>query len=433
MTDRVREYVRLARTPLYANANALVANQVFSAGLGFIYWVLAARLYSAGVVGASNAAISTLLLISGIAQLGFGAGMTRFLPRAGTRARRLILVAYVAVAVTSLVLGVGFVALGGAKGLSGVLGSGPMLAVWVVLASVAWSIFRLQDSVLIGLRQAKWVFFENTIYNVAKIGLLVLGAKLLAETGVVASYFWPTPIVIVLCAWLIFGLYTRSSRMAPAPEGVPPLTALEVATSSGGDHVGSLAAETGTRLLPIIILSVLGGPATAYFAMPWMIATMLTLFASAMNDSFTAEAAGDRARIGHYSRHILRYMAMVIVPAAAVIALGAHPLLAIFNPAYATEGTALLRWLCLASLLVIFNNWYLAYLRVVGRIRRVVWVQVMGAALLLGLTFVLLRPLGINGVAFAWMISELAITLVGAADARKVLFGPEPFEEGVAA
>ena len=86
MIERLRELMRAIREPLYANAYALVANQVFSAGLGMLYWVLAARLYPAATYGASFAVISTLLLISGIAQLGLGAGLNRFLHRAG-RAR----------------------------------------------------------------------------------------------------------------------------------------------------------------------------------------------------------------------------------------------------------------------------------------------------------------------------------------------------------
>ena len=430
MMERLKELMRVARTPMYANANALVANQIQSAGFGFVYWVLAARLYSANTVGASNAVISTLLLISGIAQLGFAGGMTRFLPRAGMQTRRLIVVAYGAVTVTSIVLSLGFVAIGGALGLQGTMGSGPLVAVWVVAAAVLWSIFRLQDAVLIGLRQSIWVLIENTIFNIAKIIVLVLGVRLLANAGVVGSWFLPTPIVIILCTWLIFGVYTRSSRLEPAPEGAKPLTVREVATSSGADHVGSLVAEGASRLLPLLIVALLGGPATAYFTTAWLIATTLQLLASGVTDSFTAEAAADRPNIGRYSRDTLRYMAILIVPAAVILGVGAPLILAILPKAYGHEGTSLLRWLCLTSPLVVFNTWYLAYARVIGEIMRVVWLQVIGAVLLLGICLVTLPPLGITGVALAWAVSQGVITAVGLIDSRHVLFGREPAEGG---
>jgi O-antigen/teichoic acid export membrane protein len=422
MMDRLREILRVIRTPMYANANALVANQILSAGIGFVYWVVAARLYDAGTVGASNAVISTLLLISGIAQLGFGGGMTRFLPRAGRQTRRLILVSYAAVVATSVVLSLGFVAFGGALGLRGVLGDGPFVAVWAVAAAVLWSIFRLQDQVLIGLRQARWVLIENTLYNVAKLALLVVGVNVMGKAGLVGSWFLPTPIVIVLCTWLIFGVYTRSKRIGPAPEGAKPLTVREVATSSGGDHIGSLVAEAASRLLPLLIIAILGDVTTGYFTTAWLVATTLGLLAGGMTDSFTAEAAGDRANIGHYSRHIMRYMAVIILPAAAILGIGAPIILTMFGKSYASEGATLLRWLCLSAPLIVFNNWYIAYARVVGRIPQVIWIQSVSSALLLGLSYVLLQPLGIAGVGVAWLLSQAVIAIIGLLSSRDIVF-----------
>ena len=305
MIARLRELMRTIREPLYANAYALVANQVFSAGLGMLYWVLAARLYSAATYGASYAVISTLLLISGIAQLGLGAGLNRFLPRAGMGTRRLILLSYAAVIATSIVLSLGFVALGGALGLEGVLGNGPLLAMWAVLAAVAWSIFRLQDAVLIGLRQAKWVFIENTIYNIAKILFLWAGVQLLANAGIVGSWFLPTPIVIVLVTWLVFGVYTRSSRIDPAPADARPLTLREVATTSGGDHVGSLVAEAATRLLPVIVIAILGAATTAYFSTAWLVATTLGLVAGTYGVSKRYSQVLPRSRQGQTGLPVL--------------------------------------------------------------------------------------------------------------------------------
>ena len=433
MTERFDSLVRMARTPLYANAYALVANQVFSAGLGMLYWVLAARLYSASTYGASSAVISTLLLISGIAQLGLGAGLNRFLPRAGTGTRRLILLSYAAVIATSVVLSLAFVALGGALGLKSVLGDGPLLALWAVLAAVAWSIFRLQDAVLVGLRQAKWVFIENTIYNLAKILFLWAGVEFLAKAGIVGSWFLPTPIVIALVTWLVFGVYTRPSRIDSAPADAQPLTLREVAATSGGDHVGSLVAEAASRLLPVIVVAVLGAATTAYFFTAWLVATTLGLVAGSMTDSFTAEAAGDRANVRRYSHDILRHMAVVTISAAVVLAIGAPLILSLFGKNYAAQGTTLLRWLCLSSPLIVFNNWYLSYARLMGRIRQVVWLQSIGAVLLLGLSYLLLHSIGITGVAFAWIASEAVTAAWGLYDSRDVFFGPRPAIGGGAA
>ena len=434
MIARLRAFFEKLREPLYANAYALVANQVISAGLGLIYWPLASHLYSPETYGASFAVISTLLLISGIAQVGLGAGMNRFVPRAGDGTRRLILTAYGVVVAVSVVLSLAFVALGGTLGLQSTLGSGPLVWLWVVLAAVLWSIFRLQDAVLIGLRQAKWVLIENTLYNLAKIGLLFLCAGWLATGGIVGSYFLPTPLTILLVTSLIFGIYTRAGRLEPAAAGSTPPTVREIVSTTSGDYVGSLVAEAASRLLPVLVVATLGAVATANFANPWLVATMLTLVAGSMTDSFTTEAARDRANIGLYSREIIFHMALMVVPASVVLGLGAPLIIGIWGEQYVSETTTvLLRWLCLASPLIVFNNWYLAYARVLGHIRMILWTQALGAGILLGVSWLLLGRMGITGVGIAWIVSQIVVAVVGASDSRGVLTSATAQSGGVSA
>jgi drug/metabolite transporter (DMT)-like permease len=56
--------------------------------------------------------------------------------------------------------------------------------------------------------------------------------------------------------------------------------------------------------------------------------------------------------------------------------------LALFGARY-TQSAPLLRWLMLTTPFVIFNTWYLAYVRVGGRTRRGAGLQTTGALLLL--------------------------------------------------
>ena len=241
MSARGGLVARLARSRIYVNAYALVLNQVTSAGLGFLYWMLAARLYGVKVVGVSSAAISTLLLISGVAQLGLNAGMYRFVPRAGRHARKLIVWSYVVTIVAAAVFGVAVMwFLETVKpGWLSLEGMTPAVA---VLATVLWSVFTFQDGVLIGLRESVWVLFENFTYNVTKIVLLVAGVWLLHDAGIVGSWFIPTPLVIALVTWVVFAKFLRPSRLAASPDAEPP-TLREVAFSVTGDHAGSMVAE----------------------------------------------------------------------------------------------------------------------------------------------------------------------------------------------
>src|SRR4029079_10368195 len=86
-TRQLREHVA---TPVYREGYALVMSAGVAGGLGLVYWVVAARSYSPEDVGVNSAVISTMLLLSSIAQLNLSAGLIRFIPAAGASKRRLL-------------------------------------------------------------------------------------------------------------------------------------------------------------------------------------------------------------------------------------------------------------------------------------------------------------------------------------------------------
>ena len=77
-------------TRLYTNSISLMANSVASSALGFVFWVLAARLYPVEAVGLGSAVLSAASLLTFIATLGLGAGLIRYLPGARSNATALI-------------------------------------------------------------------------------------------------------------------------------------------------------------------------------------------------------------------------------------------------------------------------------------------------------------------------------------------------------
>lgn len=68
--------------PLYRNGYALASSSVITAGIGMLYWILAARTYPPGLVGLNSAMISVMMLLGGIAQLNLADGAVRF-PQGG--------------------------------------------------------------------------------------------------------------------------------------------------------------------------------------------------------------------------------------------------------------------------------------------------------------------------------------------------------------
>ena len=86
----IRRLTAQLRTPLLRNGYSLAVNTVAAAGLGTVYWIIAARLYSTEDVGVNAALISAMIFLAKLAQLNLVNALNRFVPQAGRSTRRLI-------------------------------------------------------------------------------------------------------------------------------------------------------------------------------------------------------------------------------------------------------------------------------------------------------------------------------------------------------
>src|SRR5438132_7453641 len=158
----------LGRIPLYRSATALVLTTGANAGLGLIFWTLAARLYSIEEVGRGAATIAALQLVSMLGCAGLTPALIRFIPPSRLSTRRLVEITYLAGVLLALLCGAGVL-------IASYLFIEPLsVPGYAFLGGVAvFAIFTLQDGALIGLRREGWVPVENSIFGVVKIALLV--------------------------------------------------------------------------------------------------------------------------------------------------------------------------------------------------------------------------------------------------------------------
>ena len=307
--------------PLYANAYALIANQVVSAGLGVVYWGLAAHLFSADAVGQNSALISTMVFLSALAELSLKAAMGRFVPRAGRHVARLILSAYAINTLAALLVTLGFFALGDHFRFTiKLLEDTRILPFILIFVPLFYTIFYVQDGVLIGLRESKWVLYENTIYNVLKIFLLVFAFFFFTgyQFDIAASWFLPTALLILLVNGLVFFRFIPR-YISTNSSTVPTITVKQIASSVTGDHIGNIIAEACVSLMPLMVLNLVGERANAYFYQAWLIGNALYLVASNLVASFSVEASFNLQQIAVYSRRILIQKARLVAPQALVI------------------------------------------------------------------------------------------------------------------
>lgn len=397
------------RAPLYRNAYALVLNTVATSGLGVLYWVVAAHTYTTDAVGLNASAISAMIFLSGLAQLNLTSFLVRFVPAAGAWTARLVGYSYLtSILVSLVVVSVFLLGLGIWTPALGFLRASPLLAGWFVLATVTWSIFTLQDSVLTGLGQAVWVPVENTLFGAVKLILLLLLATVFPSTGIFAS--WTIPVVLSLLPvnLLLFGrLLPRHHQTVTA--ATVPRDLRNILGFVGGDYIGALLLLASTTLMPVLVTHLAGASANAYFFQSWIIANSLQLMTINLATSLTVEVARDQTKLTLYTRRIARQVLRLLVPAVAIIVLGAPYILRVFGQNYAAAGTGLLRLLALATLPGSVVVLTVAVARVRRRMREVVLIQGASAALIFGLSAFFLARYGILGIGLAVLLAQTAL------------------------
>lgn len=407
--------------PLYRTGYYLIVGTGITSLLGVGFWALAAHSYSAHVVGLNAAAISAMTLVAEACTLGLSAVLVRYLPVAGGSTRRLISRSYALTVSLALVFGLlAALTTGVWSPELDFLSSGGWL-LGFVLATGATTIFTLQDSVLTGLRAAKWIPLENSLYALAKLLLLVLLASSLTGSGPFVAWTAPLALAVVIVNVLIF---RRLIPAASAREG--SLDRGKLLSMATGNYAGKLFTLAGNLYMPILVANQASAADAAYFFVPWMVSLAIELIALNVMTSLTVEAASDMERLRELSRRALRQTLRLVVPVAALAAIVAPWALLVFGQDYADEGATLLRLLALGMVPNAIVTLGISVARIEHRGRVVVAIQGAHCVAVLGLSALLLPSLGIDAVGYVWTASQSTLALILMATLLRPLLFAQP-------
>jgi O-antigen/teichoic acid export membrane protein len=411
---RLREHLS---DPLYRTGYYLILGTGVTSLLGVGFWALAAHSYSARVVGLNAAAISAMTLVAEACTLGLSAVLVRYLPVAGGSTRRLVSRSYMLTISLALIFGLlAALTTGIWSPKLGFLGSGGWL-IGFVLATGATTIFTLQDSVLTGLRAAKWIPLENSLYALAKLLLLVVLASTLTGSGPFVAWTAPLAFAVVIVNYLIF------KRLIPSVSNEGTLDRSKLLSMATGNYAGKLFTLAGNLYMPILVANRVSAADAAYFYVPWMVSLAIELIALNVMTSLTVEAASDMDKLRDLSRRALRQTMRLLIPVAALVALVAPLALLVFGQAYADEGSSLLRLLMIGMVPNAIVTLGISVARIEHRGRIVVSVQGAHCVAVLLFSALLLPSLGIDAVGYVWTASQTALALVLLATLlRPVLF-----------
>ncbi len=406
--SRVRAARKLFATPLVRNAYSLVGSTLATSLLGVAFWIIAARRFSAASVGINSALVSSTAFLSNVASLNLANGFNRFVPTAGRRTRRLVLVGYSLTVALTAIAAIVF-----AAGTSlwaprlSFLTADPADAVWFVAACMIWTIFVLQDAVLTGLGEAHFVLIENTVYGLLKLALLVAVGATAARFGIFTAWTVPLVLLVVPVNLLIF------ARLVPqrTDEPIEEIDARTIARLIGVDYLSTLMLTAMLGIIPLLVLAVDGARANAYVALAWTIAYPLHLLSINVGMAMITEASRAPEHLREYARRTIIHALRIVAPLVLVAVVLAPFALRVFGADYAREATRPLQLFALAAIPNVFVVAYMSIARVQRRMWLVVAATAVQAVATIVLTVVLLHLVGIAGVGWAMLAGFSGIAL----------------------
>jgi O-antigen/teichoic acid export membrane protein len=412
MTSGAEYGHRHKRDFLLRNAAALVSTSVVTAGLGFIYWTVAARMYAVADVGESTTAISAMSLIAPFTVLGFGTALISRLPTMQSGRAQLVSTAVVVCALAAFLVSLACALLLPASYL-GLPGIGESIWPTMLFAGgiVAHSVGLLLDNALLSATGGGIQLRRNTIFASVKLVLLVIFALTLnryGSLGIYASWF-----LAGLLSILVVGIkLVRDHGLSPG-DLLPRLSALDgLHFHAVKHHMLNLSLSVPYYMMPIVANVILGSEQAGYLYATWSLAGFVFMLPMAMSISLFASGAKDSSTILRELRFTLRLSMAACTAANLIILPMGGLLLQVFGPAYAENGRDLLIVLCLGGFGVIIRDHHVAVARIAGRVGREGALMIaLGAGEIIAAAIGAHRG-GLLGLGLGWLVAIAVEVLV---------------------
>ena len=389
---------RLRTDHLVRNSLYLMLSYGLQAALGFMFWVIAARLFSTGDVGRASSLVSATSLVAFLSLFGLNSTLVRFLPTSENR-DALITAAVILVAACGAGFGLIYLLLTPvlAPRLAFVEHRPAMVAGFVLLASVT-AVNLLTNSVFIASRKASYcALTDGGVSGITRIASVLI----LASTG---AYGLFCACAAGFATAAVVSLMLIATALRWRPSLTKPFRTLKpLLRFSSANYAGNICMLLPTLVVPLIVLDRLGASAAAYYFVAFQMATLLYSAVYAVEQAFLAEGSHADADWREIRKRSRRFAVALFAPACLVLIVAAHWVMLIFGARYSHYGTPSLMVLALAVIPIAACNWSWTVLRLTGQLRPLVASAGVYALAICGLAW-FLAPHGLTALAASWPI-----------------------------
>jgi O-antigen/teichoic acid export membrane protein len=423
-------YLHRARSDsLVRNSLYLMAATVVTAGLGYVFWAVAAHAFTSQDVGIGGAVISLCSAAALLTYLGSSAMLIERLPgneHSSSWTAILLRICLVTAGVTAVTTAVAVPVLMTSPDYHSFFSSaGPVLV--AVAGAAAWTLVNLLGAAFIASRRAGRFLSIQSVVSVAKVLLILpLAAVGAGAVGLVGAWVASAILGVIFGAvWLVpqMGL-GRAAGLRPhrraadagreaedraraerrgshrRPAGRPSATFLR---RLAGQHLTSVGGAVTPLVLPVLVVLRLGVTLNAYFYITWMLGGVFFMVSPAVSAAVFAEGVRARSDLRPVVGKALRVIVVMLAPAMVIMILGGRVILGLFGAAYAAAGYGLLILLAISALPDAVSNVAVAISRVTHRLAFSTALNLGILVVTLAGAWILMPRMGIAGVGVAWL------------------------------
>ncbi|MCE5214164.1 MAG: oligosaccharide flippase family protein [Methanobacterium sp.] len=390
----LKEFKSHLQDPLYRNSFYILLTLISGAIFGFIFWIIAARVYNQQEVGLNTALISVVGLIAIISFLGLDQSIIRFFPERNKFT--MLTTSSIVIMIATILFGIIFILGIDMWSPDLVLIKNNLFAFFISL--VAFSLTTPTANAFIAYRKSKYYLFQSLLMN---LRVLLVLLPFLGTLGIFFSFGISSVIAIIFSFIILYRIIEKSSdeRILRIDKNF----LRESLHFSAGNYFFSLFITIPIYLLPILVLNVLGSNQTAYYYIAYTIASFLFMVSAAFSTSLFVEGSHGESLRKNTIKSLLAIFSILVPLALFIFVFGGY-ILGLFGKDY-TEGLELLRVMIISSFFYSICQVYFSIEKVRKNIKDLIIISFLIFALLVGLSYFLMVKFGILGVGYAWIIS----------------------------
>ena len=401
MSRILNKLPNLLQDHLYRNSIFLVLGRILNASAGFLFWVIAAKLYSITEVGMATALISSLGLVMLFSRFGFDLSIIRYIAVADKN--KVFNTSLVITTVASSVISLISILLMRIFQADSVLNFTNAILFSVI--ALCNSITLISGNMFMALREGRYFFIQTVLVSLRLFLLFPLAYS--KSFGIFLS------LGICYAFSAVFSLWVLRKEVNLNILKIDRPFVKDSFRFSIGSYFSNLLTEAPVLILPIMVLNLIGQEEAAIYYLAMAFGNFALIVPNALSISLFIEGSHGQPLKSNITKALTTAF-LFLIPITVIISLWGKNILGFINKEY-IKAYDLLLLVIISSLFAVIYMVYLAVQNINMEVGRNVKFSLLRFLLLIGVSFCLIPRYHIIGVGITWLFTHVILTLIIAA------------------